>query len=162
MSFLWSPRFWRPAGISMALFSSFSSMSCNVFGPFNQTCSLRLPLTTKKKCSPIFVKFSGLIPRGALSSEPLEFLRYLYPFQRYLKFSFFDFSNSACLFEKIFLRKLQCLKYFLCWIQNRWNFYDISYRLKDINENIYIFLTVRDHSARLFWLKFDFYMYKIL
>ena len=116
----------------------------------------------KIKCSPIFVKLSGLIPRGALSSEPLEFSRYLYPFQRYSKFSFFDFSNSSCLFEKILLRKLQCLTYLLCWIQIRWNFLDISYRFKDINENIFIFLTVRDHSVRLFWLKFDFYMFKML
>ena len=102
-----------------------------------------------------------LIPRGSLSSEPLEFSRYLYPFQRYSKFSFFDFSNSSCLFEKILLRKLQCLTYLLCWIQIRWNFLDISYRFKDINENIFIFLTVRDHSVRLFWLKFDFYMFKM-
>ena len=76
----------------------------------------------KMKSSPIFAKILQLIPRGTLSSELFEFLRYLYPFQRYAKFSFSGFFNSARLFENLFSRKLQCLKYFLCWFQIRWNF----------------------------------------
>ena len=43
------------------------------------------------KSSPIFAKLLQLVPRGTLSSELFEFLRYLYPFQRYAKFSFFGF-----------------------------------------------------------------------
>ena len=83
------------------------------------------PLTLwrrRTQSSPIFAKLLQLVPRGTLSSELFEFLRYLYPFQRYAKFSFFVIFNSACLFENLFLRKLQCLKYFLRWIQIRWNF----------------------------------------
>ena len=70
----------------------------------------------------IVAKLLQLVPRGTLSSELFEFFRYLYPFQRYTKFSFFVIFNSACLFENIFLQKLQCLKYFLRWIQICWNF----------------------------------------
>ena len=60
------------------------------------------PLTTKMKSSPIFAKLLQLVPRGALSSELFEFLRYLYPFKRYTKFSFSDFFNSVRLFENVF------------------------------------------------------------
>ena len=56
----------------------------------------------KIKKSLIFVKLLHLIPRGTLSSELFWILRYLYLFQRYVKFLFFCFFNSAHLFEKIF------------------------------------------------------------
>ena len=46
-----------------------------------------------------------LNPHGTLSSELFEFLRYLYPFKRYAKFSFSDFFNSARLFENVFSQK---------------------------------------------------------
>ena len=53
-----------------------------------------------------FAKLPQLVPRGTLSSELFEFLRYLYPFKSYGKFLVFRF---ACLFEILFLPKLQCL-----------------------------------------------------
>ena len=43
----------------------------------------------RTKSSPIFTKLLQLAPPVTLSSELFEFLRYLYPFQRYAKFSFF-------------------------------------------------------------------------
>ena len=63
------------------------------------------PLTTKNEKFADFRETS----RGMLSSELFEFLKYLYPFKRYAKFSFFGFFNSARLFENLFSRKLQCL-----------------------------------------------------
>ena len=81
------------------------------------------PLTTlwrrQTKSSPIFAKILQLFLCGTLNSELFEFLRYLYPFQRYAKFSFSGFFNSAGFFKIIFSRKLHCLKNFLCWIQIR-------------------------------------------
>ena len=67
------------------------------------------PLTTKMKSAPIFVKLLQLVPRGTLSSELFEFLRYLYLFKSYTKFSFSNFFNSVHLFENVFSRKWQCL-----------------------------------------------------
>ena len=58
------------------------------------------------KSSPIFAKILQLVFSGTLSSELFEFLRYLYPSQRYAKFSFSGFFNSARLFGNIFSRKL--------------------------------------------------------
>ena len=43
------------------------------------------------KISPIFAKLLQLVAHGTLSSELFEFVRYLYPFQRYAKFSFYGF-----------------------------------------------------------------------
>ena len=51
---------------------------------------------------PIFAKLLEIIPRSMLSSKLFEFLRYLYPFQRYSKFLFSSFFNSACLFNNLF------------------------------------------------------------
>ena len=49
------------------------------------------------KSSPIFAKLLHLVLRGALSSELFEFLRYLFPFQRYTKFSVFFFNSAGYL-----------------------------------------------------------------
>ena len=49
------------------------------------------PLTTKNKKIADFRENSILVPLCTLSSELFEFLRYLYPFQRYAKFSFPSF-----------------------------------------------------------------------
>ena len=54
------------------------------------------------------MKLLQLVPSGTLSSELFEFLRYLYLFKRYAKFSFSGFFNSVRLFENLFSRKLQC------------------------------------------------------
>ena len=62
------------------------------------------------KTSPIFVKFAQLKCHKTVSSEPFEFLQYLYPFQRYARFSYYFIFNSAQLFKNIFLRKLHHLK----------------------------------------------------
>ena len=59
----------------------------------------------KMKSSLIFAKILQLNPRGTLSSELFEFLRYFYPFQRYVKFLFSSFFNSARLFENLFSQK---------------------------------------------------------
>ena len=84
-------------------------------------CESLLTLWRRKtKSSPIFVKILQPITHGTLSSELFEFLRYLYPFQRYVIFSFSVFFNSARLFDNLFSWKLQCLQYFLCWFQIRW------------------------------------------
>ena len=64
------------------------------------------PLTTRKKFAD-FHDFSRIY-----SSWCTEFNFRDISIQRYDKFSFFGFFNSACLFENISLQKLQCLKIF--------------------------------------------------
>ena len=46
----------------------------------------------------IFVKNSPTVPLGSWSSNPLEFLRYLFSLQKSGIFSIFDFFNSVRLF----------------------------------------------------------------
>ena len=48
----------------------------------------------------------------------------------------FWFFNSAPLYENLFLGKLQCLKYFLCWIRRTVGIFKISLISKDMNESI--------------------------
>ena len=47
----------------------------------------------------IFVKNSPTVPLGSWSSNPLEFLRYLFSLQKSGIFSIFDFFNSVRLFN---------------------------------------------------------------
>ena len=65
---------------------------------------------------PIFAKLLEIIPRSMLSSKLFEFLRYLYPFQRYSKFLFSSFFNSVCLLDNLFLRNYS----------DYWTFYAFS------------------------------------
>ena len=53
----------------------------------NKQIKIVNPLMTKNESSPIFAK----LPRGMLSLELFEFLRYLYPFKSYAKFLVFRF-----------------------------------------------------------------------
>ena len=57
------------------------------------------------KKSPIFAKLLLLVPLGRLSSELFEFLRYLYPFQRYANFCFLGFFYQCMLiYSSIFTK----------------------------------------------------------
>ena len=104
----------------------------------------------KAKSSRILLLFS----HGMLSSKTFKFLQYLYPFQRYAKFSFSDFLTVhnflKTMFIAIFMLNSYLLEIFL----------DIFYRLK--MKAIKFFLTVRDPNTRLFRMKYDFNMFKIL
>ena len=68
----------------------------------------------KRKVRRFSRKLLQLVPCGTLSSELFEFLRYLYPYQRYAKFLFFGFLTVHAYLKRKSLRKLHCLKIFLC------------------------------------------------
>ena len=60
---------------------------------------INLPLTTKK-CSD-FTNFFNSSWYSMLISEPFVFLRYFYSLQRYWKFSFSNFCNSATPYSSV-------------------------------------------------------------
>ena len=64
------------------------------------------PLTMKKKFSPILVKFSGLILCDSEFRTSGIFVISLSIPKISEIFFFFNFSTSACLFEKIFFTKI--------------------------------------------------------
>ena len=75
------------------------------------------------------------------SSNPLEFLRYLFSLLKHgiFLFTFFltvyvYFKNNHVNFYSTYVRPP--------WNQNLWNFFDILYRFWNINNSIFEFLTV--------------------
>ena len=76
-----------------------------------------------------FIWFSPGVPYDSWSSNPLEFLQYLYYLQIYWIFLIFSFLTvNSYLMEKIvnFYRTYRYLV-FAPWTQTRWNFYDIFF-----------------------------------
>ena len=113
------------------------------------------------KGSLIFAKLLELITPSTLSSTLFEFLRYLYPFQRYSKFQFSGFFNSAYLIT-FYYKNYSVYSTFYAEFRSV-KIFKLSLTVYKISLKAFIFfLTVRDHSARLFLLIFDFFMFKML
>ena len=89
-----------------------------------------------------FIWFSPGVPYDSWSSNPLEFLQYLYYLQIYWIFLIFSFLTvNSYLMEKIvnFYRTYRYLV-FAPWTQTRWNFYDIFFSTESWDAQLACFI----------------------
>ena len=76
-------------------------------------------------------------PLGSSSSNPLRFCDIFFRYWNIAIFSIFCFVNSVSLFYKQTLPIFYSAQLRPPWTQNRWNFFDIFYCSRNINNSIF-------------------------